>query len=172
MTNGSKYGIKKALPYALGVFTGVFVMACLAAFFGSALYSAIPSFEPVLRIAGSVYILYLAFTIVRDKPKSGRKFELDTTKFLSGVLVQAFNVKAYLYALTSMSVFILPYYRGVSLLAFALLLSSIACCSNILWASFGSAFDRFFKNHKKLLNIIMALLLVYCALSMLIEIWR
>jgi len=171
MTNGSKYGVRKAVPYAAGVFIGVICMAGLAAFFGSVLYDAIPTFETAMRIAGSAYILFLAYTIIRDKPKKQKKFELDTTRLISGILMQAFNVKAYLYVITSMSTFILPFYRGVPLVLFTLLLASIAFMSNILWALFGSIFDRFFKNHKKILNIAMALLLVYCAVSMLLEIW-
>lgn len=172
MTNGSRYGIKRALPYSAGVFTGVCLLASLAAFFGAALYAAIPAAEPVMRVVGSLYILYLAWTLLRDKPKSGKKHRLDTTKYVSGVLLQFVNVKAYLYALTSMTSFVLPYFRGAAVLPFVLLLAAISFVSNIVWAIFGLSFDRFFKNHKKAINIVMALLLVYCALSMLAELWR
>lgn len=168
MTNGIKGGLKKALPYAAGVFVGTGVLLGLAAFFGSVIYDAIPAVETYMRILGSAYILYLAYVTLRDKPKKKKSNSLDTDKFASGVLLQFINVKAYLYAITTMSTFVLPFYRGLPLAGFAVLLASVAFISNMAWAAFGSVFDRFFKNYKKALNVVMALMLVYCA----IKLWR
>jgi len=170
MSNGSKYGLKGAVPYAGGVFVGVSLMVVLAGFFGAFIYNSIPAVEPFMRVLGSLYILYLAFTIVRDKPKTGKKPLLDTTRFTSGILMQAVNVKAYLLVITNLSTFLLPYYRGLPLVLLSLMLPASAFVSNLLWALFGSAFDRFFSSHKKLVNFLMAALLVYCALGMLADI--
>lgn len=168
MTNGINGGVKKALPYALGVFVGTGILLSLAAFFGSVIFNAIPAVATYMKILGSAYILYLAYVTLRDKPKKKKSFSLDTDRFSSAVLLQFINVKAYLYAITTMSTFILPYYRGLSLAGFTLLLATVALVSNLCWAAFGSVFDHFFKSHKKALNVIMALLLVYCA----IKLWR
>jgi len=166
MTNGIKGGLKKALPYAFGVFVGTGILLGFAAFFGSVIYDAIPAVETYMRILGTAYILYLAYVTLRDKPKARKSSHLDTDKFASGVLLQFINVKAYLYAITAMSTFVLPFYRGLPLAGFALLLASVAFISNLTWAAFGSAFDRFFRSHRKALNIIMALLLIYCAVKL------
>jgi len=169
MSNGIKGGVKKALPYAAGVFSGVALMSGLAAWFGALIYDTLPIVEPFMRLAGAVYILFLAFATFRDKPNTKKSYSLDTDKFAAGVLLQFINVKAYLYCITTMSTFVLPYYRGIALLGFVTLLAAVAFMSNILWAVFGSVFDRFFKSHRKTLNFIMALLLIYCAITM---IWR
>lgn len=41
----------------------------------------------------------------------------------------------------------------------------------LLWAVFGAVFERFFKRWSKVVNAVMALLLVYCAATMLAELW-
>jgi threonine/homoserine/homoserine lactone efflux protein len=63
--------------------------------------------------------------------------------------------------------FILPYYRALPILAaFSVLLAFIGCSANICWALFGSAFSRLFSSHKIIVNIVMTLLLCYCAFSL------
>lgn len=41
----------------------------------------------------------------------------------------------------------------------------------LLWALFGAVFEKFFKKYSKIVNAVMALLLVYCAVTMVLDIW-
>lgn len=68
----------------------------------------------------------------------------------------------------SMEAYILPYYSGrpVILFLFALLLAFIGFVFTLAWAAFGSVFRRLFSRHARVVNTIMALLLVYCAVSL------
>ena len=80
------------------------------------------------------------------------------------------NVKVILYGITSLSSFILPHYDSVAVLAlFCVILSVTGFLCTLLWALFGAVFERFFKNYAKIVNAVMALLLVYCAVTMLLE---
>ena len=67
-----------------------------------------------------------------------------------------------------MEVYILPYYQNqpLTLLGFALLLALIGFIFTLCWAAFGSVFRRVFSHHGRIVNTIMALLLVYCAISL------
>ena len=47
-----------------------------------------------------------------------------------------------------------------------LLLSGIGFLSTLSWTAFGSAFRRLFTEHARPVNTVMALLLVYCAVSL------
>ena len=167
MTNAGKYGFKKAFPFNLGVLAGfLIVMSCCAAF-SSVLYDFIPFVKPVMLWLGALYILWLAWSVWRDRPHEGQHSPAQTNTVLSGMVLQFINVKVILYGITAMSSFILPHYQGAAAVIGAVLFLSLAgfagtCC----WALFGSAFDRFFKSHGKLLNAVMALLLVYCAAAM------
>ena len=88
--------------------------------------------------------------------------------FLSGLLLQFINPKIYLYCIMSMEAYILPYYGGqpVILFLFALLLAFIGFAFTLAWAAFGSVFRLLFSRHARVVNTIMALLLVYCAVSL------
>ena len=68
----------------------------------------------------------------------------------------------------SMEAYILPYYHSqpLVLLAFALLLAFIGFLFTLCWSAFGSLFRWLFSRHARVVNTIMALLLVYCALSL------
>ena len=62
---------------------------------------------------------------------------------------------------------ILPhYYDIVSVTLFVLLLSAIGTSGCICWAIFGAAFEKLFGKYRKPINLIMAVLLVYCAVSL------
>ena len=64
--------------------------------------------------------------------------------------------------------YILPYYGGqpVILFLFAMLLAFIGFAFTLAWAAFGSVFRLLFSRHARAVNTIMALLLVYCAVSL------
>lgn len=88
--------------------------------------------------------------------------------FISGLLLQFVNPKIYIYCIISMEAYILPYYQGefITLIFFALLLAFIGFVFTLLWALFGSVFKVLFSKYAKITNTIMALLLVYCAVSL------
>lgn len=68
----------------------------------------------------------------------------------------------------SMEAYILPHYNGniPALFGFAMLLAFIGFVFTLCWSAFGSLFRRLFSAHAKIVNTVMALLLVYCAVSL------
>ena len=83
-------------------------------------------------------------------------------------MLQFINPKIYIYCIVSMEAYILPFYQGEwgSLIFFALLLAFMGFVSTVCWALFGSVFQLLFSKYAKITNTIMALLLVYCAVSL------
>lgn len=167
MTTASKYGFKKSFPFNLGVLLGFLVVMGLSAAFSTLLYRLIPHAEPVMLWLGAVYILWLAWSVWKDAPHGSKQGLAQTASVLSGMVLQFVNVKVILYGITAMSTFILPHYRGFFPVAFFVILLSVTgfagtCC----WALFGSVFKKFFNRHRKASNAAMALLLVYCAVTM------
>lgn len=67
-----------------------------------------------------------------------------------------------------MEAYILPYYQGQwpELTLFALLLAFIGFVFTLCWALFGSVFRMLFSKYARVTNTVMALLLVYCAVSL------
>lgn len=166
MSGGSKNGFRKTLPFNLGVFAGVFVIMVLCALFCSLLSSLVPKIRTPMLLIGAAYILYLAWMTWR----SGAVTEAAAPGggFLSAVFLQFLNVKLILYGIVSMETYILPYYQHdlPALLGFSLLMAAFCFAATLLWSVFGSVFKWLFAKHAKTVNLIMALLLVLCAVSL------
>lgn len=167
MTNGSRDGFKRSVPFIFGIFSGFIIVMTTCAVFTSLLYEFIPTIRPAMVRLGAAYILWLAWTIWRDEPSKKKNGVTQTNSFLSGMLLQFVNVKIILYGITAMSSYILPNYHGAPKIEFfALILSLIGTSGCICWAFFGASFEKLFNKYRRHLNIIMALLLVYCAVSL------
>lgn len=166
MSNAIRLGFRRSVPFNLGILVGFAVVMSVCTAFSATLYSYLPKIKIAMQILGAAYMLYLAWKVL----KSSSELNADGGKevsFLSGMLLQFANPKIYIYAITAMSLYILPVYHSVSaLIAFTVILSLIGASSSFIWALFGSAFCKFFSKHTKLVNTIMALLLVYCAASL------
>ncbi|MDK8189843.1 LysE family transporter [Paenibacillus sp. UMB7766-LJ446] len=173
MSNAGKHGFKKSFPFNFGVLLGFLVIISCCALFSSQLYDVIPSIKPYMLCIGAIYILWLAWTIWRDKPKKGKLARSQNNTVFSGMVLQFINIKVILYGITALSSFVLPYYRSLIIIsAFVLILSFVGFVGTSCWALFGATFDKIFKKYGKVLNAIMALLLVYSAASMIADIWK
>ena len=85
--------------------------------------------------------------------------------WLMGFFLQLINVKIIIYGLTMFSAYILPYEARVPILfCFAVYLMFLGALGNLIWAFAGNVLKRFYSSHYKLMNGIMALLLVWCSL--------
>ena len=127
----------------------------------------IPSGAAVcLLVIGALYMLRLAWKTL--KSSSVIEESHSRSSFLSGAFLQFVNPKIYIYRIVSMEAYILPFYQGQipALVGFSILLALIGFASTLCWSAFGSAFKRLFSTHAKLVNTSMALLLVYCAVSL------
>ncbi len=167
MSLAGKYGLRDSLRFALGAFAGSVVVMGACATFSALLFSVIPTIEPFMKCVGAAYIAWLAWVVWRDAPGRGHA-EARIDSFRTGVIMQFVNVKGFLYGITSFSVFILPYDKSVtSVVLFTILLSVFIYAAVASWGLCGAFFQKILMRHGKLLNGVMALLLLYCAVSLL-----
>lgn len=167
MSNASRYGFKKSISFNIGIFFGFFIIIALCSTFSLTLYSLIPSVKPAMTCIGSVYILWLAWKTYKSKPHREDESNKHTNTFLAGFLLQFVNPKVILYGITTVSTFIVPYYKSMLALAFfSILLAFIGFIATCCWSLFGSVFQRFLVKNTSVINVAMALLLVYCAVSL------
>ena len=166
MSNGSRKGFKAALPFNLGIWAGFSVVMLVCTAFCSMISTFIPKIKLPMLIVGAIYMLYLAWETFRSSDSIEENHSRDG--FLSGLVLQFVNPKIYIYCIMSMEAYILPLYNGkvLPMFGFAMLLAFIGFASTLCWSAFGSVFKRLFSKHAKLINTIMALLLVYCAVSL------
>ena len=168
MTNASRVGLRRGMRFNVGVFAGFVVIASAAAIFSLTLYRLIPNFRPIMTVVGAAYILWLAWKVLRSTPHA--EDGAGELGFGSGMVLQLVNAKVVLYSFTVMGTFVIPCYRAPwQLLGFAVSLAFVGFVSTTAWAAFGAAFERVLTKHHRIINIVMALLLVYCAVSLFFE---
>ena len=164
LSSASKYGVKRNLRFMTGIWSGSFTLMCLSGLFCSTLGKIIPGIQPVMKCLGAAYILYLSWQTWRRLPPSDKIQEKEPT-WLMGFFLQLINVKIIIYGLTMFSAYILPYESSIPLLfLFAIYLMFLGALGNLIWAFAGNVLKRFYAGHYQLMNGIMALLLVWCAL--------
>lgn len=170
MAYAQKYGLRKIITFCFGVAGGFFLIILLSSGFNRALTRFMPVIELPLTIFGAVYMLYLAFSIVVSNKHEAESVKEDHNLFLAGILLQFMNPKGILFGIAVVSAFILPYYHSYSsYFAFALLLGIIGLLSTFSWGLFGTVFQRLILSHQKIFRAVMAVLLVYSAISTMIK---
>ena len=170
MSNSGRLGLKKGIRFNLGVAVGAFFVLLICSFFSLTLYSVFPSVKLVMVWAGAGYILWLAWRTLTTQPLAANKqVEVKGSLFVQGLILQFVNPNTILYGLSVFTTFIIPYYNAsFILIVLSALLAIAAFIGTGCWALFGSVFQKVIARHSKAINIGMAILLAYCAASLVI----
>lgn len=166
MSNAGRLGFRKSFPFNLGIWVGFSVVMIICTFFCNMLSEIIPKIKTPMLILGALYMLWLAWKTLKSSSVIEENY--FQSSFFAGALLQFVNPKIYIYSIVSMEAYILPYYQGewIVLFLFALLLAFIGFVFTLCWSLFGSVFMLVFSKYAKIANLIMAGLLVYCAISL------
>ncbi len=166
MSLANLYGFRGSLRFIIGVSAGFVALIIICGIFNLFLFTLLPVLVNIAGIAGGIYMLWLAASLLFAE--TGNEYKSDTRKgsFVSGMVLQFINPKVYVYGLTAHSVFLLPYSKSViTMVMFSVLLSFFAFVATLTWAFSGSIMQRVFSEHKKKINALMACSLLYCAVS-------
>ena len=166
--SGANFGFRGSLPHILGISIGGAVQAFATCLGLGALFVAFPVLHSVLRVAGALYLLYLAWKLT-----GGMMGEAQVARPLTlreGALFQAINPKSWMKAVTLASVFMpvgWPPLQGALLVAVVGFVVGIPCTS--AWALFGVAIRRLLEDprRRRIFNAMMATTLALLALMFL-----
>jgi cysteine/O-acetylserine efflux protein len=123
----------------------------------------------VLRYVGAGYILYLAYGILKASYDFTAQKDVKPLGFVRGFLLQILNPKLYVYAFTLFSAFLASITTNIALLGVAaFLLAIISFGATSVWALFGAAIKTYlqYSHVKTVVNILLALFLVYTAIEL------
>jgi threonine/homoserine/homoserine lactone efflux protein len=168
VANGAHYGYWRSLPAILGSNSGVAVLTFATCVGLGAVFTAWPALHAALKLAGTLYMLRLAWKLAVAPAASGRPPE--RVGFAEAALFQAVNPKSWVRAVTVAAVF-MPAQWGIA--SGALFVSvvgaviSFPCVS--MWALFGVGISRFLSSprRRRMFNAIMAASLVVLAVMLL-----
>lgn len=169
MSNGTRFGFKKSLSFCFSVVSGFFVILILSSFFSILLGDIINSVEKIITLIGFVFIMYLAFKIFKSPPPDDTN-DAKLITFKTGFFMQFVNSKGIISGIVIATSYITPYFNEpLPIILICIMLSSVGFLSITSWTLFGTLFNKFLAKYYKITNIIMSLLLVYCAISLLIH---
>ncbi|TGU93742.1 LysE family translocator [Mesorhizobium sp. M00.F.Ca.ET.151.01.1.1] len=162
LASGVNFGIARTVPHMLGISIGFLVLLLAVGFGLGAVLTAFPALHAGLRIAGAVYLLYLAWKIAMSRSLSGKG---DTNarpmRFVDAAAFQWVNPKAWVMAITAMAVYTNPERPFLSVILIGVAFTVVNFPSVSVWAGFGTALRGFLSDPVRLkwFNIAMGLLL-------------
>ncbi|TWD58251.1 threonine/homoserine/homoserine lactone efflux protein [Agrobacterium vitis] len=160
--SGVNFGFQRTLPHMLGIGAGFFSLLVGVGFGLGALLTALPAAYLALKIAGGLYLLYIAWKIGTSRTLGEGKSTDKPMSFLSAAAFQWVNPKAWVMAVTAMATYtnVENYWLTVMIVGLAFAAVNVPCVST--WAGFGSVLRDWLSVPVRLkwFNITMAVLLV------------
>lgn len=165
LSSTSKYGFRKCQPLIYGIWAGLITIMLFCGFGCAWLGELVPQIVPVAKYVGAAYILYLAYRTLLRRPGGAEEDAASKPlTYLNGFLLQFLNVKILMLGIAAYSGYILPHgYYVPAVLGFAVIMAGCAATGNLIWATLGSLLYPVYNRYCKAINVVMALLLVWCA---------
>lgn len=163
-----QYGRKVAMKQWIGLLVGFTIVSTTSAVLCYFLGTALNDKVKYLSFIGAAYLVYLAIHMLRSSYSSDTE-NVKAPGFWRGMLVQLTNVKVMISCITAICTFILPNTQDFwPIFLTGLFLPLTGPVANLVWLFTGAALQKFFVNHTKAVNIVMAVSLLLCAVSLVI----
>ena len=161
LASGVNFGFRRSVPHMLGIGIGFTLMVALVGLGLAGIFTAWPPARPVLKIAATAYMLWLAWKIAHAAPPESAQRSARPLTFLQAAAFQWVNPKAWTMALGAIALYA-PGQEAAAVLWVAAVFGmvNLPCVSS--WTVLGMALRRALQNPVRLriFNITMALLLI------------
>ncbi|MEI9414099.1 LysE family translocator [Mesorhizobium sp. Cs1321R2N1] len=162
LASGVNFGLVRSVPHMLGISIGFLVLLLAVGLGLGAVLTAFPALHTGLKIAGAVYLLYLAWKIAMSRSLSGKgETNARPMRFIDAAAFQWVNPKAWVMAITAMAVYTNPERPFLSVILIGMAFTVVNLPSVSVWAGFGTALRGFLSDPVRLkwFNIAMGALL-------------
>ena len=162
--SGFNFGVIKTFPHMLGVIFGFTTVVCVLNFGLINIFKIYPLIQEVLKISGSIFLVYLAYKIAFSKNIKENKKE-NPVKFIETFLFQFLNPKGVIVAIIIVSTYVESGNNFINYSFWVILVSFLCALISItFWTFVGKFFRRFATNEKfiKVFNYVMSSLLLAC----------
>jgi threonine/homoserine/homoserine lactone efflux protein len=167
--SGAEFGFRRSLRHVVGTAVGIGLMTLAVAAGLGALVTTIPQVALVMKIAGSIYLLWLAFQIAG--PRGLARGELARPMGLvQAAAFQAINPKAWIFAIGAISTFRpseVPVASGSILVALTMMVVILPTAA--LWAAGGGALARFLTEERT--QRVVSLALAAMVVATIVSVW-
>ena len=162
--SGFNFGILKTLPHMLGVIFGFTLMVSILNFGLIKIFKIYPLLQEVLKISGSIFLVYLAYKIAFKSEVNENK-KINPVKFIETFLFQFLNPKGVIVAIICVSTYV---EKGANFLNHSIWVIGVSFLCAVIsinfWTLIGKFLRKFATNEKfiKWFNYAMSILLLGC----------
>ena len=165
--SGFNFGVIKTFPHMLGVIFGFTTVVCVLNFGLINIFKIYPLIQEILKIFGSIFLVYLAYKIAFSKNVKENKKE-NPVKFIETFFFQFLNPKGVIVAIIIVSTYVESGSNFINYSFWVILVSFLCAFISItFWTFVGKFFRRFATNEKfiKVFNYVMSCLLLSCIVT-------
>ena len=165
--SGFNFGVIKTFPHMLGVIFGFTSVVCVLNFGLINIFKLYPLIQEILKISGSIFLVYLAYKIEFSKNIKENKKE-NPVKFIETFFFQFLNPKGVIVAIIIVSTYVESGTNFINYSFWVILVSFLCALISItFWTFVGKFFRRFATNEKfiKVFNYVMSSLLLACIVT-------
>ena len=162
--SGFNFVVIKTLPHMLGVIFGFTSVVCLLNFGLINIFKLYPLIQEILKIFGSIFLVYLAYKIAFSK-NIKENIKENPVKFIETFFFQFMNPKGVIVAIIIVSTYVESGNNFINYSFWVILISFLCALISItFWTFVGKFFRRFATNEKfiKVFNYVMSCLLLSC----------
>ncbi len=166
--SGIHFGRRNAIRVWWGFVIGFLIIDTSLVLATHFLGDALGPYVKWLSYAGAIYMVCLAIMIV---VKSGQSKEemVKSCNVRTGFVIEVTNAKVWMFCLTALGTFVLPYSSSlIELAKVGLVLVLAGPVANLVWLVAGSALNSLTERHGRVIDVILAAALVICALMLIL----
>ncbi len=163
----ANYGLSRSFSLLLGIMLGMQSILYLSAFGVAALLLIYPALHSLMKILGSLYLVWLAWKTVSahyELVKTGSNRSQSVTWYQGGLL-QFLNPKAWLMGLGAVGSYSLPgELFAQSIIIMSITMALVNFVTGVIWMVAGALIGRFLRSRQAwfIFNLIMGLLTLIC----------
>lgn len=126
-------------------------------------------YSRLIAYLGAAYMVVMAILIFVRSWKT-KEEQARSCTFRTGFLIEFTNAKVWLFCITALCTYVLPFTNSIAELAkVGVLLIFAGPAANLVWLLMGSKLDHLSERHGKLIDAILAGLLIVCAVLLLVN---
>jgi threonine/homoserine/homoserine lactone efflux protein len=160
------FGFKKTIPLIMGVGLGYTILVILINFVLISIFKTYPIIQEIIRILGTVFLVYLAYKIATSNTSNNEK-KTNPVTFYDTFVFQFINPKGVMAATTLISKFV-DQDNYISTSVMVIIVCSLTAFSSITaWTLLGKFLRKFATNNSfiKRFNYVMSMLILVCIIG-------
>jgi threonine/homoserine/homoserine lactone efflux protein len=160
------FGFKKTIPLIMGVGLGYTILVILINFVLISIFKTYPIIQEIIRILGTVFLVYLAYKIATSSASNNEK-KTNPVTFYDTFVFQFINPKGVMAATTLISKFV-DQDNYISTSVMVIIVCSLTAFSSITaWTLLGKFLRKFATNNSfiKRFNYVMSVLILVCIIG-------